>query len=67
MRRADRASVRCAIDASGDRLFTDAQIPALSEKSGAALDRIFTAARRLSGLSDDDIEEIEEQMYANPT
>ena len=46
--------VRCVVDDDGNRLFTEADIAALGEKSAAAIDRVFDVAARLSGLSDDD-------------
>ena len=49
---------RCVVDEDGDRLFTAADITALGDKSGAAVDRVDTVAARLSGLSDDDLEEM---------
>ena len=45
-------------DEDGRRLFTTADIEALGRKSANALDRIFTVAQRLSGLSDADAEEL---------
>lgn len=53
-----RLLVKCMVNAQGDRLFTDAQAPALLKKSGAVLARLFEIAERLSGLSKDDVEEI---------
>jgi hypothetical protein len=50
---------RCVVDENGERLFTDADIKALGEKSAAALDRIFDVASEMSGISEKDIEEIE--------
>ncbi|MCP5017110.1 MAG: hypothetical protein GY938_17840 [Ketobacter sp.] len=46
-------------DEKGKRLFSDGQIAALGEKSSAALDRVFSVARKLNKISDDDIEELE--------
>lgn len=46
----------CAED--GKRLFTEADIDALGGKSAAALDRLFAAAKRLSGLGAEDVEEL---------
>jgi hypothetical protein len=43
---------RCAVDEDGNRLFTAADVQALGEKNGAAIDRMFEAAARLSGLAD---------------
>jgi len=33
-------------------------VKALGEKSAAALERVFDVARKLSGLSEDDVEEL---------
>jgi hypothetical protein len=52
----------CVVDDDGQRMFTAADIAALGEKSGAALDRVFEAAARLSGLSDTDVEELTENF-----
>jgi hypothetical protein len=50
--------VRCVVDEDGSRLFTDADAVALGEKSGAAVDRVFTVASRLSGMGEEDTEEM---------
>jgi hypothetical protein len=50
--------VRAVIDQQGARLFTDADVEALGEKNAAALERIFDVARELSGLSEQDTEEL---------
>lgn len=39
--------------------FTDAEIQQLGSKSGAAIDRLFEAAKDLSGMNSGDIEEAE--------
>lgn len=51
--------VKCLIDEHGERLFTDRDAPALGQKNGAVLDRLFDVASRLSGMSDDEAEAIE--------
>ena len=38
------------VDESGKRVFTMADIMKLGEKSGKALDRVFTVAKKLSGI-----------------
>ena len=48
---------RCIVDDDGNRLFTDADVAALGEKSGAAIDRVFAVASRLSGMNDEDQED----------
>lgn len=50
---------RAIVDEDGNRLFTDADIKVLGQKSAAALSRVFTVAAEMSGLNDADIEEIE--------
>ena len=50
--------VRVVCDENGQRLFSDADIMALSSKSAAALDRIFAAAISLNKVSNKDIEEL---------
>ncbi len=47
----------CLVDENGKRLFTQADAEALGKKSGAALQRVFAAAQRLSGLAGEDLEE----------
>jgi len=46
------------VDEDGQRVFRDSDVKELGQKSGAALQRVFRVAQRLSGLSDDDIEEL---------
>lgn len=46
------------VDEAGKRLFTDLDILDLGKKSGAALQRVFNVASRLSGFSSNDIEEL---------
>lgn len=42
----------------GSKLFTEADVKALGEKSGAALDRVFEVVTRLSGIGENDVEEL---------
>ena len=49
---------RCMVDDNGKRLFNDMEIPELGRKSAKALERVFSVARELSGLSDEDIDEL---------
>jgi hypothetical protein len=50
---------RTVVDENGERLFTDADIGELGKKSAQALDRVFDASSRLSGLRSQDIDELE--------
>ena len=43
---------------AGERLFADADVPALAGKSIQAVERIFAMAQRLNALSDRDVEDL---------
>ena len=51
-------AVLSVVDEQGCPMFDQADIEALGNKSCAALQRIWDVARRLSGLSDEDVEEL---------
>ena len=53
-------------DENGKRLFTEMDVQALSQKSAAALQRVFEVAQRLSGIGDDDVKELTEGIKADP-
>ena len=52
-----RLCALCMVDENGTLLFSAADAAALGKKSGAALDRVFQVARRLSGLGEKDLEQ----------
>jgi hypothetical protein len=54
------------VDEEGKRLFSDADVEVLGNKSGAALSRVYAVASRLSGLSDSDMKELTEGFEENP-
>lgn len=45
-------------DESGASLFDESDVAALAKKSASALDRVFSVAQRLAGLTPDDVDEI---------
>jgi len=49
---------RCICDASGTRLFSDAEIPVLSKKSAKVMSRLWQKAMEHNALSDKDVEEL---------
>jgi hypothetical protein len=53
-----RLAVRCLVNEDGSRMFADGEAVLLGEWPAAALNRIFEAAQRLSGVSDEDVDEI---------
>ena len=53
-----RMAVLCCTDDKGERLFTHKDEGSVGMKSAAALDRIFTVAQKLNGMSNEDVEEL---------
>ena len=53
-----RLLARTIVDEEGKHIFGDGDIKALSAKSAMALERVFKVAQRLSGLTDEDVEEL---------
>ena len=49
---------KCLCDESGERLFTEQDIPALGEKSAAVLDRLFSVCMKHNRFTKDDVEEL---------
>ena len=45
----------------------EGQVPALGKKSAAALERVFDVARRLSRLTDEDIDELSDELKVGPS
>ena len=48
----------CLVDDDDNRLYTDDQVGELAIKSGKALDRVYEVGCRLSGLTNEDMEEL---------
>lgn len=59
-------SLSC-VDEDGNRIFTDEDATALGDRSASALERVFDVARKLSGLSEDDVEELAEGFGGAPS
>lgn len=57
-----RACVLSIVDEQGNRVFNDNQVEALGRKNGAVIDRIFTVIQKLSGISDDDVEILTQEL-----
>lgn len=51
-----RLAAYSLVDEAGELLFTEAEVEALGKKSAAALDRVVEASRRVSALSQEDID-----------
>lgn len=52
-----RLVAACAIDESGEALFSEADVVALGRKSAIALARVFDVAKKLNRIGDDSLEE----------
>lgn len=59
-----RLAVHTVCDEHGEMLFSMQDVEALSQKSAAALDRIFAAAVKLNRISKEDIDELEKNSTA---
>lgn len=57
-----RLVAMAVVDGEGKALFKRGDIPALGRKSAAALDRVFEKAMELSGMRDEDIDELTENF-----
>lgn len=53
-------------DEGGNRIFKDDDLVALGKKSGAALDKLFTIAQKLSGIGATDVEEMVKNSESVP-
>lgn len=62
-----RLAVFALCDEDGKRLFGDDEAGILGEMSAAALQRVFEVAQRLSGISNEDMEELEKNSVSGPT
>jgi hypothetical protein len=61
-----KLAARCIVGEDGEPLFSQQDVAALGELSAAALDRVFEAAARLSGLEEKDLEEMQGNSGAAP-
>jgi TATA-box binding protein (TBP) (component of TFIID and TFIIIB) len=53
-----RLLVRVLVDEANQRLFSPTDMVALGAKSAKALDRLFTVAMKINGLSKEDVEDL---------
>lgn len=56
-----------AVDEDGSHLFTPGDVGVLGTKSAAALERVFSKARELSGMTDEDVEELTKNSEDAPS
>ncbi len=56
-----------AVDGSGQKMFTSADVEALGQLSAKMLQRIYEAALRVSGVTDQDVEELTKNSDDGPS
>ncbi len=61
-----RLAVLTVVDADDVHLFTMDDVTVLGAKSAKAMDRVYAVAQRLSGISDDDLEALAENLEKGP-
>lgn len=54
------------VDEDGKRLFSEKDVRKLTLKSAAALQRVFKVAQELSGITDEDLDELAEELEESP-
>lgn len=59
--------VLAVVDGEDRPIFTSDDVRALGRKSAAPIERIFDAARKLSGMSEEDVEKLTENFGADPS
>lgn len=58
---------RSIVDENGARIFSDDDITALGAKSAAALTRVYEVAQRLSGITQEDVDELTKNSETAPS
>lgn len=58
---------RAVVDENGKRVFGDDDIAALGAKSAAALTRVYEVAQRLSGITQEDVDELTKNSETAPS
>jgi hypothetical protein len=57
----------CIVDGEGKRVFDEAEVVALGKKSALALQRVFDKAAALSGLDEETLEKIQDDLGNDPS
>lgn len=61
-----KLAVLCLVDGNGARLFKNEEYLQLGLKNASALSRIYNKSQELSGVTDEDIEELAGEMKSDP-
>ena len=57
----------CAVDEGGKRMFGDSEVSKLGAKRASILDKLFVAAQKLNGMTEEDVEELTEGFEDDQT
>ncbi len=58
---------RSVVDEDGKQVFSDEDLAALGAKSAAALTRVYEVAQRLSGITEEDVDELTKNSLTAPS
>lgn len=58
---------RCAVNDSGELMFSPPDIAPLGTRNAAALDRVFEKCREMNGLTEKDVEDLTEGFEDDPS
>ena len=61
-----RLVVEACVNEKGEQLFEASDVEKVGDKNAAALCRVFDVAKRLAGISDDDVEELAKNSLSGP-
>lgn len=62
-----KLAVRTLVNEEGERIFEDGDYPLLGQKSASGLAKVAETASRLSGLSEQDVEELADELGNGPS
>lgn len=62
-----RLVVRCIVDDTGRRMFSDDEVASIGSLSAASIQKLFNAARKLNAISAEDIKELEGNSDGGPS
>ena len=62
-----RFIVLVVCDEEGNRIFSDADAPAVGKKNAAILNKIFTVGQRLSGMTKEDVDALTKNSESGPS
>lgn len=62
-----RLLVMVIVDGNGNRMFADSDVHSFGRKNAGVIDKLFTVAQKMNGMTDEDIEELSEGFEEDPS